>query len=58
VAKAKCITCDTVIESMHRHDLKWCNCTRDSGTGIYIDGGNDYIRMGFGSKAQWEMLED
>jgi hypothetical protein len=58
VAKVKCITCDTFIESVHRHDFKWCNCPHDSDTRIFIDGGNDYIRMGFGDKALWEFVDD
>ena len=37
--KAKCKCCNTIIESHHRHDFKWCKCKA-----IAVDGGKDYIR--------------
>lgn len=39
---AKCLTCDTEIESVHRHDFKACQCGD-----LFVDGGKDYIRRGF-----------
>lgn len=39
--KIKCLHCNDVIESLHRHDLHPCSCKA-----IYIDGGNDYTRIG------------
>ena len=33
--------CKTVFESKHRHDLVDCKCGA-----IFIDGGNDYTRIG------------
>ena len=39
--KIKCLKCNDVIESLHRHDFKWCKCGN-----IFIDGGKDYYRYG------------
>jgi len=40
-ARLKCAKCEDVIESMHVHDFKPCKCGA-----IFIDGGNEYTRMG------------
>lgn len=37
--KAQCKLCNDVIESMHRHDFKWCKCGE-----IAVDGGKSYIK--------------
>ena len=37
----RCLKCNTVIESKHVHDFKWCPCKS-----IFTDGGRDYIRRG------------
>lgn len=47
-----CDTCGASIQSKHRHDFVSCGCT-DSSTRISIDGGGDYERVLFGSKAKW-----
>ena len=39
--KIKCRKCKSVIESKSRHDFVWCKCKA-----IFIDGGNDYTRIG------------
>lgn len=49
----RCLRCDTVIESKHRHDWVQCECGD-----VYVDGGHDYHRMGFTEDAQWERLGD
>ena len=36
---AKCKKCGDVIESVSRHDFKWCKCES-----IAVDGGKTYIR--------------
>ena len=51
-----CLTCNTTIESKHRRDWVICNCGNKSDTYIYIDGGNEYRRMGCGEAAIWEDL--
>lgn len=35
----RCKICDEVIESKHRHDMKWCK-----GGHIAVDGGPSYLR--------------
>lgn len=55
----RCLTCNTVIESLHRHDFKWCACYPDNGDyAVAVDGGNDYIKMSVGKMAVWEGIED
>ena len=39
--KIKCLKCGDIIESLYRHDFKWCKCKS-----IFVDGGNDYLRCG------------
>jgi len=39
--KIKCLKCNDIIESMYRHDFKWCSCEN-----VFVDGGNEYLRMG------------
>lgn len=36
---AKCLDCGDEIESVHRHDFKWCSCGN-----LAVDGGKDYRR--------------
>jgi hypothetical protein len=37
----KCARCFDVIESVRRHDFRWCKCGA-----VFVDGGKDYIRRG------------
>lgn len=37
----KCLVCNTVLESKHRHDFKMCSCLNSSS----VDGGLDYQRI-------------
>lgn len=54
VNKVRCKKCDDVIESTHSHDFKRCKCRA-----IFIDGGTDYQRYGWGmNKGEGEKLED
>ena len=39
VNKIKCNKCSDVIESVHRHDFKFCKCGS-----VAVDGGKDYLR--------------
>ena len=43
VNKVRCKKCDDIIESKHTHDFKKCKCGK-----IFIDGGTDYQRFGWG----------
>ena len=38
----KCLQCNTVLESKHRHDYQTCYCSNRA----FIDGGKDYSRVG------------
>ena len=39
INKIQCNKCGDIIESVHRHDFKFCKC----GT-VAVDGGKDYLR--------------
>ena len=38
----KCNYCGDIIESLHRHDFKWCGCEK-----VAVDGGKDYLKRTF-----------
>ena len=38
----KCLLCDTVLESKHRHNFVSCGCSNQT----FTDGGNEYLRFG------------
>ena len=44
---ARCDMCGDEIESMHRHDFKWCTCRN-----IAVDGGTEYLRR-VGMEGLW-----
>jgi hypothetical protein len=48
INKAKCKNCLDIIESKHRHDFVTCSCYTNTAecTGIFIDGGQEYLRGG------------
>ena len=47
-----CLWCKTIIQSTHVHDFKYCAC-EDGDKKVFVDGGWDYIRRGYGKKAKW-----
>jgi hypothetical protein len=49
----KCKKCNTVIESIHRHDFKYCECGS-----VFIDGGLDYQRGGYPGGNFEDWVED
>jgi len=51
--RAQCLLCDTVIESIHRHDFVRCKCGE-----IFVDGGTDYLRQGAGCFANFKDLSE
>jgi hypothetical protein len=58
MSKARCKHCGDIIESKHRHDWVCCSCyanTEDT-TGIFLDGGNVYLRYG-GNLDNFELTE-
>lgn len=42
INQAKCLKCNEVVQSRHRHECKFCTCKN-----VMVDGGKDYIRRGF-----------
>jgi len=38
----KCLGCNKILVSFHRHDFKSCGCTNST----FVDGGYDYLRYG------------
>jgi len=45
---ALCLSCNTEIESVHRHDFKYCKCGN-----IAVDGGHEYLRRVYAPGALW-----
>ena len=54
-AKLKCKACGSVIQSGHVHDYVSCKCP--DGTGIWIDGGAEYCRMGGADPTRYEIID-
>jgi len=55
--RAKCLNCGDIITSTHRYDWVSCSCFNDPtqpGCGIFVDGGNEYLRRG----GNFEYMED
>jgi len=48
----RCETCGKILWSSHRHDWVACECEQESGTEIFLDGGDDYCRWGYGKDAR------
>lgn len=48
----RCLNCGASIESCHRHDFKWCDCT-NKDCAVAVDGGRDYHRRCFGRNSNW-----
>lgn len=38
----KCLQCNTILESKHRHDYVACQCSNQA----FVDGGTVYVRVG------------
>ena len=61
---AQCLHCGDIIHSKHRHDWVSCSCWDDPANetpttrihGIFVDGGNDYIRHGFSNINEYKNL--
>jgi len=52
-----CNTCDTTIESLHRHDFRSCRCS-DENTRVSVDGGFDYQRRLWGEGADFTVIDE
>mgnify|MGYP000724009172 CR=1 FL=1 len=51
--RARCKLCEDVIESVHRHDFRYCRCGE-----IFVDGGKEYLRRGANNFANFEELSE
>lgn len=49
----KCLQCDAVLESKHRHDFVSCKCEN----GTFVDGGNSYLRCGGKDMSKVQVLQ-
>ena len=49
--QAQCALCHDIITSRSRHDFVSCSCGE-----IFVDGGNDYVRGGAGSFANFRSM--
>ena len=50
--RIRCKHCNTVIESTHVHDFKYCPCGK-----VFVDGGPEYMRFGFPQSPWQDHLE-
>ncbi len=46
---AICLSCNTEIVSVHRHDFKYCKCGD-----LAVDGGTEYLRRVYKPGALWK----
>ncbi|MBQ2835748.1 MAG: hypothetical protein IJE68_02810 [Clostridia bacterium] len=51
--KIKCLKCNDIIESLSKHDFKYCKCKA-----CFIDGGSEYTRIGGDFKVICIVKED
>jgi hypothetical protein len=51
--KIKCLKCNTIIESLYRHDFVKCECGE-----CFIDGGKEYTRYGCNDIKNIELINE
>ena len=51
ISAIKCLNCNDIIYSRAQHDFMVCSCAE-----CYIDGGQQYMRIGFGN-AGYEFID-
>lgn len=54
MGRIKCLNCNKILESKYTHDLVSCGCSNET----FVDGGNDYLRIGGVDLDLIEILED
>lgn len=56
-----CLVCHTDVVSRHVHDFRWCACPGDpyggGGSQVFVDGGLEYARRGWGAKSHFRDLQ-
>ena len=50
--RVRCNKCNDIIQSMYRHDFKYCKCRS-----IAVDGGGDYLKMTYQPGANYTMID-
>lgn len=50
--KIRCRVCGDTIQSVHRHDFRYCKCGL-----VAVDGGRDYLKR-VGEYGNWEELSE
>ena len=53
VNKVRCLKCEDVIESTHRHDFVTCKCGN-----VSVDGGKDYLKRSALDEGKYEELSE
>jgi Zn finger protein HypA/HybF involved in hydrogenase expression len=48
----RCNHCKDEIESVHRHDFKYCKCGK-----VAVDGGKDYLKRAFQTTPETDYTE-
>jgi len=56
--KIRCLHCNAVVESVHHHDFRWCDCPEGSTTRVAVDGGGLYKKRAFSSGSAWVEFND
>lgn len=51
--RARCLGCNEVIESKHRHDFRRCACGKTA-----VDGGLEYVRRSFSPEVGYEDMNE
>ena len=51
--KVQCLICGDIIESVNRHDFKWCSCKN-----VAVDGGLDYLKRLYKTENYKELSEE
>lgn len=46
--RVRCNKCNTIVESKHRHDFRWCTCGH-----VAVDGGPAYDRRVWNGTIDW-----
>ena len=54
MSKIKCLNCGKILESTFTHDFRSCGCNNQT----FIDGGNDYMRVGGKDLKLIEVIEE
>lgn len=58
-AKVMCLDCGETLQSKHVHDWVCCSCFGDEKKpgGIFVDGGGEYLRMGYKVDAKFKQVK-